>query len=165
MRSFLPYSTYDTTYEADDVRKRIYHETLAIIVRIGTLPYYRLFNFNTLRPIELIASCTRRSLEPDRLLSLIDLWRRGKRAELQFVSIAVSYNSSQPPTEWQERVDGAYFAHTIGSHSGRSRHWFILLEFCFRFLLARFYILVLQSRIVNLSHPYICSADRCAGSS
>jgi len=95
MNFLLLYSACCTELGADDVRKRIYRKTLAIIVRIGTLPYYRLFDFNTLRPIELIASCTRRSLNPTKLLSLIDLWKRRKRAELQFVSIAVSYNTSQ----------------------------------------------------------------------
>lgn len=136
-----------------------------IIVHIVTLPYYRLFHFNTLRPIELIALCTRRSLEPNKLLSLIDLWKRRKRAELQYVSLSVSYNGSQSLKQWQKPIDGAYFTHALGSHSCCSSHWLILLERGFEFLLARFCVLVFQSRLVNPSHPHICSADRRAGSS
>lgn len=69
---------------------RFYRKLLTVTVKIGTFPYYRLFHFNTLRPIELIAACTRRSFEPEKLLFLIDRWRRRKRAELQFVSIAAA---------------------------------------------------------------------------
>ena len=59
-------------------------------MKVGTFPYYRLFQFNTLRPIQLIANCTRQPSESNKLLFLIHRWKRRKREELQFVSIAVS---------------------------------------------------------------------------
>lgn len=91
----FPYHACGTGWEADSIQKGIYHRKLMIVVHIGTSPYYRLFNFNTLRPIKLIALCTQRAFEPNRLLSLIDLWKRRKRAELQFVSLSVSQYCSQ----------------------------------------------------------------------
>lgn len=69
---------------------RLWRKIFAAMVKTGTFPYYRLFHFNTLRPIELIAACTRQSSEPEKLLFLIDRWRRRKRAELQYVSIAAA---------------------------------------------------------------------------
>jgi len=90
MSILFPCHTSCTAFGADNVQKGVCHRTLAIIVHIGTFPYYRLFNFNTLRPIELIALCTRRSFELNRLLCLIDLWKRRKRTELQYVSLSVS---------------------------------------------------------------------------
>ena len=73
-----------------DMSKGFYHRFLAILMHVGTFPYYRIFHFNTFRPIQLIAICTQQSSEVNRLLFLIHRWKRRKREELQFVSIAVS---------------------------------------------------------------------------
>jgi len=56
-----------------------------------TLPYYRVFHFNTLDPIQRIAAYTQR---PDAINSLafsLSQWRSRKIAELQFISVAVRF--------------------------------------------------------------------------
>lgn len=57
---------------------------------IGTLPYYRFFQFNTLAVIERIAYHCSRPEEFPALLRVIARWRHRKLAELQYISIAVS---------------------------------------------------------------------------
>ena len=59
-------------------------------LRIGTLPYYRYFHFNTLAVINRVAVY---SSDPDKfplLLQILVRWRERKLQELQFISIAVS---------------------------------------------------------------------------
>ena len=64
---------------------------LKVVVSLGTFPYYRMFRFNTLQPILLIAAYTLQPLQHEKLLYNLDHWRTRKLAELQFISIAVSH--------------------------------------------------------------------------
>lgn len=59
-------------------------------IYIGTLPYYRIFQFNTLQPILQIAAYSSQPSQVRRLRHLIDRWRTRKLQELHFISIAVS---------------------------------------------------------------------------
>ncbi|KAH3907617.1 hypothetical protein HBI56_180000 [Parastagonospora nodorum] len=59
-----------------------------ICVRFGTLPYYRLYHFNTAAPISRIASIASDHPGSPRLLYAVTLWRARKLTELQFISIA-----------------------------------------------------------------------------
>jgi hypothetical protein len=58
-------------------------------VRIGTLPYYRLYQFNTKGPIAKIAVIASEQPKSFRLVYAVTLWRARKLTELQFISIAV----------------------------------------------------------------------------
>lgn len=60
------------------------------IVFIVTFPYYRSFQFYTLKPILRIAACTVQPGGDEKVLRLLILWRTRKLAELHFISIAVS---------------------------------------------------------------------------
>jgi len=60
-----------------------------IVMRIGTLPYYRFFQYNTYDPIIRIAGCTKQKVSLDHLLKRLSRWRLRKLMELQFVSLAV----------------------------------------------------------------------------
>lgn len=55
----------------------------------GTLPYYRIFHFNTLDPIQRIAAYTQQPDAVDRLSVSLSKWRSRKITELQFISVAV----------------------------------------------------------------------------
>lgn len=59
------------------------------MVHIGTLPYYRLYQFNTVNPILRIAACTSQPDKFENVLRLMVRWRTRKLAELHFISIAV----------------------------------------------------------------------------
>ncbi|OCL12312.1 hypothetical protein AOQ84DRAFT_263196, partial [Glonium stellatum] len=59
-----------------------------LLVGLITLPYYRFFNFNTLRPIEDIARHTSEQNSLPIVLALLDRWRTRKRNELDFITIA-----------------------------------------------------------------------------
>ena len=72
---------------------------LKVVVLVGTLPYYRIFYFNTTKPIRQIAAYASHSGNQEKLLHLLVRWRRRKLAELQFVSIAVSTNGRSPSTQ------------------------------------------------------------------
>lgn len=61
-----------------------------MIVNLGTLPYYRLFQFNTYQPIILIAAYTSSPGNFHKVVYHLDRWRTRKLSELQFTSIAVS---------------------------------------------------------------------------
>ncbi|KAL8746583.1 MAG: hypothetical protein Q9190_001427 [Brigantiaea leucoxantha] len=61
---------------------------LKALIVFGTLPYYRLFNFNTLQPILSIAASTREPVTSRHLVRLMTRWRTRKLAELQFISLA-----------------------------------------------------------------------------
>jgi hypothetical protein len=63
---------------------------ISVWVRIGTLPYYRLYQFNTRDPISKIAVIASEQPGSFRLLYAVTLWRARKLTELQFISIAVS---------------------------------------------------------------------------
>jgi hypothetical protein len=63
---------------------------LELFVRVATLPYYRLYHFNTAQPLEKIAKIASESpFDSSRLLGAMAFWRARKLAELQFISIAV----------------------------------------------------------------------------
>lgn len=57
-------------------------------VRLGTLPYYRLYHFNTADPIQKIASIASEQPRSSKLLHAVTLWRERKLTELHFISIA-----------------------------------------------------------------------------
>ena len=61
-----------------------------MIIRASTLPYYRVFHFNTLDPVLRMASASKCD-KPRVLLKLVSRWRSQKVLELQFVSLAVGY--------------------------------------------------------------------------
>lgn len=66
----------------------IYSEFL---VRMATLPYYRLYHFNTIDPLRKIAELASDSpTNCKNLLKAIALWRARKLSELQFITISVS---------------------------------------------------------------------------
>ena len=65
-------------------------------MHVITLPYYRIYRFNTLRPIELIALYLSKSNTDSKLLQHIERWRVRKLQELQYVSIAVSCATHDP---------------------------------------------------------------------
>ncbi|KAH9862481.1 hypothetical protein IAQ61_009898 [Plenodomus lingam] len=71
-----------------------------VFVRLATLPYYRLYHFNTSDPLARIA---RLASEPEPntkiLRRAISAWRLHKLSELQFITIAVSVDAiiQQPP--------------------------------------------------------------------
>jgi hypothetical protein len=67
-----------------------------VCVRLGTLPYYRLYHFNTADPISKIASIASDHPRSPRLLYAVTLWRARKFTELQFISIAVSCHLGLP---------------------------------------------------------------------
>lgn len=67
---------------------------LKVAVTIGTFPYYRLFHFNTLQPIRLIAFYSSQPEHYNKLVYHLNRWWTRKLAELQFVSIAVSLPDS-----------------------------------------------------------------------
>ena len=59
-------------------------------VKIMTLPYYRLYYFNTTAPLERIALLASGSpLDTAKVLRAISSWRARKLAELQFITISV----------------------------------------------------------------------------
>lgn len=64
-----------------------------VFIRVLTFPYYRLFDFNTLGPINHVAKLTRQPDTFPALLRFLRRWRERKLAELQFISIAVRINS------------------------------------------------------------------------
>lgn len=63
---------------------------LKSIVLLGTFPYYRFFQFNTLGPVLRIAAYNSQPAQAHKVLQLLVRWRTRKLAELQFISIAVS---------------------------------------------------------------------------
>ncbi|KAH6633379.1 hypothetical protein C7974DRAFT_170392 [Boeremia exigua] len=59
------------------------------MVRIATLPYYRLYQFNTIRPIEKIAEfASEQPPDSTKIAQALATWRGRKLAELQFITIA-----------------------------------------------------------------------------
>lgn len=64
---------------------------LKFVVNFGTLPHYRIFQFNTYQPIILIAAYTSSPENLHKVVYHLDRWRTRKLSELQFASIAVSY--------------------------------------------------------------------------
>ncbi|MCJ1270604.1 hypothetical protein MMC22_010501 [Lobaria immixta] len=61
---------------------------LKVVVFLGTVPYYRFFQFNTLGPILRIAKYSSRRGQSRKVSQLLARWRTRKLAELQFISIA-----------------------------------------------------------------------------
>src|SRR4051812_21795602 len=72
-----------------------FHQALVeVFVRVATLPYYRLYHFNTIDPLRKIAAIASESSPSDkRLLRAIASWRQRKLSELQFITLSVSSNS------------------------------------------------------------------------
>lgn len=64
---------------------------LKFVVNLGTLPHYRIFQFNTYQPIILIAAYTSSPENLPKVIHHLDRWRTRKLSELQFASIAVSH--------------------------------------------------------------------------
>ncbi|KAN0120313.1 hypothetical protein V8E51_002521 [Hyaloscypha variabilis] len=60
-----------------------------LLVKLITLPYYRFFNFNTLKPIQHIGQLTVQRESHTVILASLTRWRERKVEELQFISIAV----------------------------------------------------------------------------
>ena len=69
---------------------------MEFLIHLVTLPYYRFFQFNTIKPIYRLAACASNPGQTKRLLRLIVHWRTRKLAELQFISIAVGTSSLDP---------------------------------------------------------------------
>lgn len=88
------------------------------MVQLATLPYYRLYQFNTIRPIEKIAAFASEDL-PDstKIAQALAIWRGRKLAELQFISIAVSSRCLQLRTWLILRKCTVLAAAVIGSFS------------------------------------------------
>ena len=129
---------------------RILFISLKYLVILGTFPYYRIFHFNTLQPIHLMAFYTSRPEEHSKLLYHLDRWRTCKLAELHFVSIAVSPKSTTPDISshsWTDALTVCYL--------GRCGHWFILLECYSRRILVGLGTLVLQPCSVHSRDPLI----------
>jgi hypothetical protein len=64
--------------------------TTGFLGKVMTLPYYRLYYFNTVAPIERIATLASQSpLDTRKVLRAIASWRARKLAELQFITISV----------------------------------------------------------------------------
>lgn len=79
----------------------------ALCIRIVTLPYYRLYHFNTKDPISKIAVIASEQPRSFRLLCAVTLWRARKLTELQFISIAVSHRGEfnyLPSKNWHYSV-------------------------------------------------------------
>ena len=62
---------------------------LRTLVYIATLPYYRFFRSNTLKPIVHIAQYTSKGPQVSTLAGLLAKWRSRKLSELHFISVAV----------------------------------------------------------------------------
>jgi hypothetical protein len=63
---------------------------ISTAVKIMTLPYYRLYYFNTTAPLERIALLASESpLDTAKVLRAISSWRARKLTELQFITISV----------------------------------------------------------------------------
>lgn len=71
-------------------KQRLLLTILKFVVLLGTFPYYRLFQFNTLGPILRIAAYSSQPGQSRKVLQILVRWRTRKIAELQFISIAVS---------------------------------------------------------------------------
>lgn len=77
---------------------------LKLIVNLGTFPYYRIFQFNTLGPILRIAAYSSQPAQSRKVRQLLVRWRTRKLAELQFISIAVSPPFPSSPLQACEQV-------------------------------------------------------------
>ena len=101
------------------------------IVNLVTLPYYRMFQFNTYQPIILIAAYTSTPGKHHKVLYHLDRWRTLKLAELQFISIGVSHFHSPECSSYsvsplfglQPRIDIDPECHSSCRH-----YRFLLLE-------------------------------------
>ncbi|KAF1977177.1 hypothetical protein BU23DRAFT_500977 [Bimuria novae-zelandiae CBS 107.79] len=71
------------------VSRRISEYVITAFVRIATLPYYRLYQFNTRSPLQNIARLASETPTDDvKLLRALLIWRARKTAELQFTTIS-----------------------------------------------------------------------------
>jgi hypothetical protein len=91
---------------------------LIVFVRLGTLPYYRLYHFNTVNPIQKIASIASEQPRSSKLLYAVALWRERKLTELHFISIAVSFTSPIDSRPHIEKV----------RYTRRRSYWLLLLD-------------------------------------
>ena len=101
---------------------------LKVVVFLGTVPYYRFFQFNTLGPILRIAKYSSQRGQSRKVYQLLVRWRTRKLAELQLISIAVSSSfpriSSKPCTQALKTLSTEISV----CHNCRRRYWFVLLE-------------------------------------
>lgn len=91
------------------------HLSLLILkraVNLGTLPYYRMFQFNTYQPIILIAAYTSSPGKLHKVLYHLDRWRTRKLSELQFISIASAILAAATigSFSWSAIVDAYWLA-------------------------------------------------------
>ncbi|KAF1930022.1 uncharacterized protein M421DRAFT_383171 [Didymella exigua CBS 183.55] len=69
----------------------LFEHIAAVTVRFMTLPYYRLYYFNTSAPLARIAAlASEQPLDTAKVMKAISSWRVRKLTELQFITIAVS---------------------------------------------------------------------------
>ncbi|KAF2450957.1 hypothetical protein P171DRAFT_427223 [Karstenula rhodostoma CBS 690.94] len=69
--------------------KRIIHTLTTLLVHIATLPYYRLYQFNTRSPMRNIAKLASETPPDDaKLLRALLSWRSRKISELQFTTVS-----------------------------------------------------------------------------
>ncbi|KAJ8114816.1 hypothetical protein OPT61_g3396 [Boeremia exigua] len=65
------------------------HVLIDGLVKFWTLPYYRLYQFNTIQPIKKIAAFASEPLQDStKIAQALATWRQRKLAELQFITIA-----------------------------------------------------------------------------
>lgn len=88
------------------------------MVKLATLPYYRLYQFNTIRPLQKIADFASEA-PPDsgKITQAIATWRARKLAELQFITIAVSFMSTRNAKAYTHSQCTVLAAAVIGSFS------------------------------------------------
>jgi hypothetical protein len=123
-------------------------------VRVGTLPYYRLYYFNTENPISKIAVIASQEPRSFRLLYAVTLWRARKLTELQFISIAVRCGSILS-SRGTDKFPAVYCS------SGCS-HRLILLDHHRRSLLDHTWSVARQSCTLCLGDLDSCSTSRSA---
>lgn len=83
-------STELTIYRRSQLQQLL-STAVQFFIHLVTLPYYRFFQFNTLKPIHRLVACASNPRQSNKLIHLIAHWRTRKLAELQFISIAVRH--------------------------------------------------------------------------
>jgi hypothetical protein len=132
------------------------------MVRVGTLPYYRTYQFHTINPILRIAACTTRPGGSANVVRLLVRWRTRKLAELQFISIAVGrfifFRLKASHVAAPHQLSRLINTMPVRDPC-RRRYWIILLEFRLKCLLACVCTLALQPCTFNPWHLACCAAN------
>lgn len=118
---------------------------LKFVVTLGTLPYYRTFQFNTLQPIRLIAFYSSQPEHYEKFLYHLDSWRTRKLAESQYISVAVSQVFSSDPEHFSSIELNPFTVRDSSCCCNR----LILLEYYSRRPLADIRTLVFQSHSLS----------------